>query len=150
MAAIKSCIVSYGLWKSHSIETNIGCRHSKCLPNPYHSITVCFFGMAWGIFDKHYLCMWPLKFMHLIITICNDFFLTNLNKDNVIEWKHFQRHWSFLKGNHRSMVVSPHKGQLCPDLLFSLIWAWSNGWVNNWDASDLRDHHAHYDVSVMI
>ena len=24
------------------------------------------------------------------------------------------------------------------------------GWVNNWDVGDLRRHHAHYDVTVMI
>ena len=31
----------------------------------------------------------------------------------------------------------------------SLICAWTNGWVNNRDAGDLRRHHAHYDVTVM-
>ena len=34
-------------------------------------------------------------------------------------------------------------------LIFSLICAWTNDWVNNRDAGDLRRHHAHYDVSVM-
>ena len=33
--------------------------------------------------------------------------------------------------------------------LFSLIFAWINGWVNNDDAGDLRRHRAHYDVIVM-
>ena len=32
---------------------------------------------------------------------------------------------------------------------FSLICAWTNGWVNNQDAGELRCHHAHYDVSVV-
>ena len=27
--------------------------------------------------------------------------------------------------------------------------AWTNGWVNNRDAADLRRHRAHYDVTVM-
>ena len=31
----------------------------------------------------------------------------------------------------------------------SLICAWTNGWVNNRDAGDLRRHRAHYDVTVM-
>ena len=31
----------------------------------------------------------------------------------------------------------------------SLIRAWTNGWVNNRDAVDLRRHRAHYDVTVM-
>ena len=34
-------------------------------------------------------------------------------------------------------------------LMFSLVWAWTNGWVNNRDTGDLRRHRAHYDVAVM-
>ena len=32
----------------------------------------------------------------------------------------------------------------------SLICAWTNSWVNNRDAGDLRRHHAYYNISVMI
>ena len=35
-------------------------------------------------------------------------------------------------------------------LMFSLICAWINGWVNNGDAGDLTRHRAHYDVAVMV
>ena len=31
----------------------------------------------------------------------------------------------------------------------SLIYAWRNGWANNQNASELRHHRAHYDVTVM-
>ena len=31
--------------------------------------------------------------------------------DDVIIWKHFLRHWPFVRGIHRSPVNSPHKGQ---------------------------------------
>ena len=48
-----------------------------------------------------------------------------------------------------SPVNSPHKGQWRGSLVFSLICAWTNGWINNRDASDLRRHCAHYDVIVM-
>ena len=34
-------------------------------------------------------------------------------------------------------------------LMFSLICARINGWVNNRETGDLRRHHAHYDVIVM-
>ena len=34
-------------------------------------------------------------------------------------------------------------------LMFSLICAWINAWVNNGDAGDLRRHHTHYDITVM-
>ena len=33
---------------------------------------------------------------------------------------------------------SPHKGQWCGALMFSLICVWINGWVNNREAGDLR------------
>ena len=49
----------------------------------------------------------------------------------------------------RSPVNSPHKGQWRGALIFSLICAWINAWVNNREAGDLRRHRAHYDVIVM-
>ena len=52
-------------------------------------------------------------------------------------------------GNHQSPVNSPHKGQWHGVLMFSLICAWINGWVNNREAGDLRRHRTHYDVTVM-
>ena len=45
---------------------------------------------------------------------------------------------------------SPHKCQWCGALIFSLICAWINSWVNNREVSDLRCHHVHYDVTIMI
>ena len=41
-------------------------------------------------------------------------------------------------------------GQWRGALMFSLIWAWMNGWVNIREAGDLRRHRADYDVTVMI
>ena len=34
--------------------------------------------------------------------------------------------------------------------MFSFICAWMNGWADNREAGELRRHHAHYDVTVMI
>ena len=65
-------------------------------------------------------------------------------------WKHFPRYWPFVRGIHRSPVNSPHKGQWRGALMFSLICARINGWVNNGEAGDLRRHRAHYDVGVMV
>ena len=69
---------------------------------------------------------------------------------DVIKWKHFPRKWPFVRGIHRSPVNSPHKGQWHGTLMFSLICAWINGWVNNGEAGDLRRYRADYDVIVMI
>ena len=51
--------------------------------------------------------------------------------DDVIKWKHFPRYWPFVRGIHRSPVNSPHKGQWRGALMFTLICARINGWVNN-------------------
>ena len=72
-----------------------------------------------------------------------------MTHDDVIKWKHFPRYWPFVRGIHRSPVNSPHKGQCRAALMFSLICAWINGWVNDGEAGDLRRHRTHYDVTVM-
>ena len=69
--------------------------------------------------------------------------------DDVIKWKHFPRNWPFVREIHRSPVNFPHKGQWRGALMFSLIYAWMNDWVNNREAGDLRRQHGHYDVIVM-
>ena len=70
--------------------------------------------------------------------------------DDVIKWKHFPHYWPFVLGIHQSPVNSLHKGQWCRALIFTLICTWINSWVNNRKAGDLRCHHAHYDITVMI
>ena len=72
-----------------------------------------------------------------------------LEHEDIIKGKHFPRYWPFVWGIHQSPVNSPHKGQWRGALMFSLIWAWINGSVDNRDAGDLRCHHAHDDVTVM-
>ena len=69
-------------------------------------------------------------------------------------WRHQMETFSVLlhgrvRGIHLWPVNSPHKGQWRGALMFCLIYAWTNGWVNNRDAGDLRRHRAHYDVTVM-
>ena len=70
--------------------------------------------------------------------------------DAVIKWKHFPRYWPFVQGIHRSPVNSPHKGQWRGALMFSLICAWINGWINKREAGVLRRHRGHYGVIVMM
>ena len=72
------------------------------------------------------------------------------HRDDVIKWKPFLCYWPFVRGIHRSPVNSPHKGQWRGALMLSLICTWINGWVSNGEAGDLKHHHAHYDVSVMM
>ena len=81
--------------------------------------------------------------------------------DDVIKWKHFPRYWPFdlkwiflllpfMREIHWSQMNFPHKEQRRGAVIFSLICAWTNDWVNNRNASDLRRHRPHYDVTLMI
>ena len=63
--------------------------------------------------------------------------------------KNIFRVTGLLWGTDRSPVSSPHKGHWRGALMFSLICAWINGWVNNREAGHLRRRRSHYDASVM-
>ena len=73
-----------------------------------------------------------------------------LHHDDIIKWKHIPRNWPFVWRIHRSPVNSPHKSQWRGTLMFSLIHAWTNVWINNRDAGGLRRYCGHYDVIEMI
>ena len=68
-------------------------------------------------------------------------------------WRHqmetFSALLAFVRGIHRSPVNSPQKGQWRRALMFTLICAGINGWVNDRETGDLRRDRAHYDVTVM-
>ena len=68
-------------------------------------------------------------------------------------WHHqmetFSAYWPVGWEIHRSPVNSSHEGQWRGALVFSLICAWTNSWVSNRRATDLRRHRAHYDVTIM-
>ena len=81
------------------------------------------------------------------------------SRDKMTLWRHqmrpFRRFWPFVRAvfsallalcetNHRLPVDFPHKDKRRVPLMFSFIYAWTNGWGNTPDASDLRPHRAHY------
>ena len=72
--------------------------------------------------------------------------IRSTHNDDFIMWRHFPWYWPFVQGIHRSLLNSPHKGQWCRALMFSLFCASINGGVNNRKAGDLKCHHAHYDI----
>ena len=74
----------------------------------------------------------------------------HMNHDDVIKLKHFPRYWPFVRGIHRSQVNSPHKGRWRGALMFSLICARINGWVNNREVGGLKHLCPRYYVTVMI
>ena len=96
------------------------------------------------------LSIYPIVFNNLLIPLSPQTEMALMAKhDDVIKWKHFPRNWPFVRDIHRFPVNFPHKGQWRGALMFSLIYAWINDWVNNHEAGDLRRQHGHYDVIVM-
>ena len=81
-------------------------------------------------------------------TALSNSYHSEVSHDDVIKWNVFSRYWIFLRGIHRSPANSPHKGRWHRALVFSLICAWMNVWVNKREAL-LRRYGAHYDVTVM-
>ena len=69
-------------------------------------------------------------------------------------WRHQMETFSALLAlcaeNSPVPMNSPHKGQWRGALMFSLIYAWINDWVNNREAGDLRRQRGHCDVIVMF
>ena len=69
--------------------------------------------------------------------------------DDVIKMETLSALLCLCGGNSPVTGEFPHKGQRRGGLMFSLICAGINGWINNRGAGDLRRHHPHYDVTVM-
>ena len=68
-------------------------------------------------------------------------------------WRHQMETFSALlalcAGNSPVTGEFPAQSQWRWALMFSLNCAWTDGWVSNRHAGDLRHHRAHYDVTVM-
>ena len=96
--------------------------------------------IAWGALPTH-----PTPFYSLVCST-----MERSHHDDILKWQHFSRYWPFVQGIHQSLVNSPHKGPWHRALMFSMICAWINGWVNIGEAGDLRHHCTHYDVTVVL
>ena len=105
--------------------------------------------VRFGKWDTQILVKVKEIWLQLISHLKNCFQTTQTFHDDVIEWKYFPRNWPFMRGIYRSPMNSRHEGQWRIALMFSLICAWINGWVNYREASDLRRNGAHYDVIFM-
>ena len=115
-------------------------NHQSCTFETLQDLTIRCFMWYWitsNLILSNFL-------VHYKLSIPN-FFMQRMSvsvpmHDDFIKWKHFPRYWPFVRGINRSPVNSPHKGQWRGALMFSLIWARINGWVNNGEAGDLRRH----------
>ena len=77
---------------------------------------------------------------------------TRLSVFPISWWRHEMEVFSALLAlyaGNSPVTDSPHKSQWIRALMFSLICAWTNSWVNNRDAVNLRRHRAHHNVTLM-
>ena len=111
---------------------------SRILTYPNRSSVRIIRGMCLGSANSDLCIAWVMAVLH------------GTSHGDIIKQRHFPCYWPFVRGIHQSLVDSPHKGQWHRALMFSLICAWTNGWANNQDASDLRRLHTNYDVTVMM
>ena len=140
------CKTAYGATSDHKVGTITTLFPVSALRvSPHH----LFSNLAWNLYrrQQNFPYQASLECLQIISTLIIYSFAST--HDNVIKWKSFPRHWPFVRGIHRFPVNSPHKGQWRGTLMFSLICARINCWVNNREDGDLRRHHAHYDVIVM-
>ena len=131
------------------------CAFFVCISSNVN-VTLPWLASRWGSFltvhlpvSKHRSRKW-LSAHETTNNLLNKSWLSfRTQHDDVIKWKHFSRHWPFVRGIHRSPVNSPRKRQSLGALMSLLICAGIHGWVNSGEAGDLTRHCAHYDVIVM-
>ena len=127
------------------ITTRFFCIHTRPVSWEMLKTSVTQLYLKKGHLQLHPPCLWEPTELN-----CGwSHYLYHGLHDDVIKWKHFPHYWPFLRGIHRSLVNSPHKGQWRGALMFSLICVWINSWENSRKAGDLRRYGAHYDVIVM-
>ena len=82
--------------------------------------------------------------------LCSHYLISKWPNDDVIKWKHFLRYWPSVRENPPANSGFPSQRLVMQNFDVFLICAWINGWLSNRDTSDLRRHHAHCDVIVML
>ena len=120
------------------------------LPQRFWMATLC------SLFLNVYICCWSCIIQKLFrdcekkpYYVINHFsvnvgvFVMLCKHNDGHQMEIFSASLAFVREIHQSPVGSPHKCQWHGALMFSLICAWTNGWANSRDASDLRRHRAH-------
>ena len=141
-------------WKCFHAESYTALENHVPLPRFPETFSMWYrivFGTKWHRF--HYCCnLWWVQPLYCINTL--DYIPIRSSRSSSL-WRHQMETSSALlalcvRGIPRSPVNSPHKGQSRGALMFSLICVWTNGWVNNRVAGDLRRRRAHCDVTAML
>ena len=111
--------------------------HTVCCGLFCCGYSIVFVSFMWSIFINHifWRCFTGTETVVRLLD-CHSACEVTV-KGMMINWKYFPRYWPFVRGIHQSPVNSPHKDHWRGALMFVLICAWINGWVNNGEAGDL-------------
>ena len=105
--------------RHHALMKNSG-AYQSCISYVWSNMPQCY--ITRDMLEQHLSCvlyrsMWCTSH-NKFHNVCT---MTSSNGNN----------WPSVWGIHRSPVNSPHKGHWRGALMFSLIYAWINGWVKN-------------------
>ena len=142
-------------WPGSALVQVMGCSA------PSHYMNQCWLIVNWTLtnklrwildrYTKHFIHENAIK--NVVYEMAVILSINTLGVQICAWWRHQMETFSALlaicAGNSPVPVNSPHKGQWRGALMFTLICARINGWVNNREAGDLRRYRAHYDVIVM-
>ena len=96
---------------------------------------------------------WQSIFLCGVILIYVDTITTCVNSPFDTWWRHQMETFSALlalcAGNSPVTGEFPAQRPVTRSLMFSMICAWKNAWVNNCEAGDLKRYCAHYGVIVI-
>ena len=90
-----------------------------------------------------WICFWYFRYSHHPLNFDDGYNMMTSSNENIF------RVTGPLCGEFTGPGEFPAQGQWRGALMFSVICAWINDWVNNCEAGDLRGHLGHYDVYVV-
>ena len=106
----------------------------------------CICSLWWKFYMKYRWSLYKNDFLFLTKSNIEHVALVAITETTILS--SFSALLAICAGN--SPIIGEFPAQWRGAMMFSLICAWINGWVNNREAGDLRRHRPHYDVTLMV
>ena len=139
--SVRNPMVDWWHDKLNNVGTELAPMFTLCAPNCFQQTKIYIFSFRFSTFFEmtkrsrgiyscascvdslaHGICG---SIFRCVISHYNDVMMAS-KAENASIW------WPFVWGIHRSPVDATHKRQWRGSLMFSLIWAWINRWVQLW------------------
>ena len=115
--------------------------------------------LNWSYLPGHWIETKPVRGLLCLVVVCHKLFYPHIW--GWLPWHCSTPWWRYqmeiisallalCAGNSPVTDEFPSQSPVTRSLDIFFICAWINGWVNNREAGDLRRHHAHYDVTVLL